>query len=68
MACGDTLAADDDVDMVMSSDVADQLTNSSAPMMRVIAQLWCHECCRTFSDRLISAEGVICLSICQSYK
>lgn len=29
----------------------------AAPMMKVIAQLWCHECCRTFSDRLISSEG-----------
>ncbi|KAK6166840.1 hypothetical protein SNE40_023452 [Patella caerulea] len=29
---------------------------SAAPMMKVIAQLWCHECTRTFSDRLIAGD------------
>ncbi|XP_060599368.1 dynein heavy chain domain-containing protein 1-like [Ruditapes philippinarum] len=28
----------------------------SPPMMKVIAQLWCHECTRTFSDRLVNDE------------
>jgi hypothetical protein len=31
----------------------------SPPMMKVIAQLWCHECTRTFSDRLVNDEGKI---------
>ncbi|XP_052798483.1 dynein heavy chain domain-containing protein 1-like isoform X5 [Mya arenaria] len=26
------------------------------PMMKVIAQLWCHECTRTFADRLVTDE------------
>jgi len=30
---------------------------TTAPMMKVIAQLWCHECTRTFGDRLVSDEG-----------
>lgn len=29
----------------------------SAPMMKVIGQLWCHEVTRTFADRLISDDG-----------
>ena len=29
----------------------------SAPMMKVVAQLWCHECTRNFGDRLVSDEG-----------
>ena len=31
---------------------------ASPPMMKVIAQLWCHECTRTFADRLVSDEGM----------
>ncbi|ESP00380.1 hypothetical protein LOTGIDRAFT_173233 [Lottia gigantea] len=31
-------------------------SSEAAPMMKVIAQLWCHECLRIFSDRLISDE------------
>ncbi|XP_048242736.1 dynein heavy chain domain-containing protein 1-like [Haliotis rufescens] len=34
----------------------------AAPMMKVITQLWCHECCRTFSDRLISSEDQLWFS------
>ena len=30
---------------------------STAPMMRVIAQLWCHEVSRNFGDRIISPDG-----------
>ncbi|XP_056008158.1 dynein heavy chain domain-containing protein 1-like [Ostrea edulis] len=30
----------------------------SAPMMKVIGQLWCHEVTRTFADRLISEDDV----------
>ena len=29
----------------------------AAPMMKVVAQLWCHECTRNFGDRLVSDEG-----------
>ncbi|XP_052095798.1 dynein heavy chain domain-containing protein 1-like isoform X11 [Mytilus californianus] len=29
---------------------------SSAPMMKVIGQLWCHECTRMFADRLVSPD------------
>ncbi|XP_035825634.1 dynein heavy chain domain-containing protein 1 [Aplysia californica] len=29
---------------------------NSAPMMRVIAQLWCHEVSRNFGDRIINAD------------
>ncbi|XP_076466624.1 dynein heavy chain domain-containing protein 1-like isoform X2 [Babylonia areolata] len=28
----------------------------AAPMMKVVAQLWCHECTRNFGDRLVSEE------------
>lgn len=31
----------------------------SAPMMKVIGQLWCHEVTRTFADRLISDDGKV---------
>ncbi|XP_062587861.1 dynein heavy chain domain-containing protein 1-like, partial [Saccostrea cucullata] len=31
----------------------------SAPMMKVIGQLWCHEVTRTFADRLIAEEDVL---------
>lgn len=30
---------------------------ASAPMMKIIGQLWCHECTRMFADRLVSSEG-----------
>ena len=33
------------------------LDGPSPPMMKVIAQLWCHECTRTFADRLVTEEG-----------
>ena len=33
------------------------LEGPSPPMMKVIAQLWCHECTRTFADRLVTDEG-----------
>ncbi|XP_041366047.1 dynein-1-beta heavy chain, flagellar inner arm I1 complex-like isoform X2 [Gigantopelta aegis] len=52
----DAVVIDGDDEVAMSSDGADRPTNTCAPMMRVIGQLWCHECFRTFSDRLISAE------------
>ncbi|KAL3832089.1 hypothetical protein ACJMK2_023767 [Sinanodonta woodiana] len=39
----------------VSSNAAVQ-DGSSAPMMRVIAQLWCHECTRTFADRLVTED------------
>lgn len=32
---------------------------SSAPMMKVIAQLWCHEVSRSFGDRIICNEGSV---------
>ena len=34
------------------------LDGPSPPMMKVIAQLWCHECTRTFADRLVTEEGI----------
>ncbi|KAH9487912.1 hypothetical protein Btru_067436 [Bulinus truncatus] len=34
----------------------------SAPMMKVIAQLWCHEVCRNFGDRIIHSEDNIWFS------
>ncbi|XP_069111191.1 dynein heavy chain domain-containing protein 1-like isoform X1 [Argopecten irradians] len=38
----------------MASGVQPQET--AAPMMKVIAQLWCHECTRTFADRLVTED------------
>ncbi len=37
-----------------------QISGAGAPMMRVIARLWCHECTRVFGDRLLSDDGRNC--------
>ncbi|KAH3716365.1 hypothetical protein DPMN_059086 [Dreissena polymorpha] len=33
-----------------------EVGGASPPMMKVIAQLWCHECTRTFADRLVTDD------------
>lgn len=40
---------------------------SSAPMMKVIGQLWCHECTRMFADRLVSPDGGFKLKVLFCY-
>ena len=44
-----------------TSGLAQTLEGPSPPMMKVIAQLWCHECTRTFADRLVTEEGILFL-------
>ncbi|KAL8594105.1 hypothetical protein ACOMHN_000817 [Nucella lapillus] len=40
----------------MSSQTGKLEPGVAAPMMKVVAQLWCHECTRNFGDRLLSEE------------
>lgn len=32
-------------------------------MTRVICRLWCHECCRTFADRITREDGLSCFQL-----
>ncbi|XP_070211333.1 dynein heavy chain domain-containing protein 1-like isoform X3 [Littorina saxatilis] len=40
----------------MSSQTGKLEPGVAAPMMKVVAQLWCHECTRNFGDRIVSEE------------
>lgn len=41
----------------LSSQTGQMEAGGSTSVMKLITQLWCHECTRNFGDRLISTEG-----------